>query len=106
MKTIRDLVPPCKSECPVIYESDQQRCTRCRAVWDAGDFEKCARPSKPTLRVISRPLRNTGRSRYWYVIRWPGGTITRSTGNWSMQASAYSWGMRRICTWLAKKKAR
>ena len=60
--------------CPVFYTSDTQTCRRCRAQWDAGDYDgKCARRTKPSLGVIrycNARQRPQFRERFRYVIRW------------------------------------
>ena len=47
--------------CDVIRESDQERCLRCRKVWDAGDNPYCAKFFKPKISVRSVRYRIYGK---------------------------------------------
>jgi len=55
--------------CKVVYESDQQRCLICRARWDAGDAQYCAKPRKPVIAVRQLP----GHDLFQAFVTWPPG---------------------------------
>lgn len=92
-----------RAPCDVIQESDQERCLRCRAVWDAGDGLYCAKFYKPVLSIRSLySLRPSGkhRNRFRYLIRWRKESgeekVWRSPVVYSSRDRAYADGMRRI----------
>lgn len=93
--------------CPVFYTSDTQTCRRCRAQWDAGDYDgKCARRTKPRLRVEHRPGGQRQKP-LRYVIRWETSKGAKkafySPKVYSDRDLAYADGMARVETFRKTK---